>query len=119
MVLLHGWPGSPLEFLDILDITRAKYSADQLPYTFIVPSLPGYGYSTGPSLQRPSTCDSIAYAVDKLMVGLGYGDGYIAHGGDIGSFIARVLAAHYPACKAAHSMSQAQHASVGAPADDE
>jgi hypothetical protein len=35
------------------------------------------------------------------MVGLGF-DAYIAQGGDIGSFITRVLAVRSPHCKAAH-----------------
>ena len=105
VVLLHGWPGSPLEFLDMLDLARTKYLPDQLPYSFIVPSLPGYGFYSGPSSQTRSTCDTIAYAVNKLMMGLGYVDGYVAHGGDIGSFVARVLAARYPSCKAAHGTS--------------
>ena len=102
IVLLHGWPGSPLEFLDMLDLARTQYKPDQLPYTFIVPSLPGYGFSAGPSLTEESNCESMAYAIDKLMVGLGFGKGYVAQGGDIGSFVARILAARYEACKAVH-----------------
>jgi microsomal epoxide hydrolase len=104
--MLHGWPGSPLEFLEMLDLLRKTCSPEELPYTIIVPSLPGYGFSSGPSLRRESTSDTIAYIVDQLMVGLGYGKGYIAHGGDIGSLVARVLAAKYPACKAAHGKFQ-------------
>jgi microsomal epoxide hydrolase len=106
VVLLHGWPGSPLEFLDMLDLLRDRYTSEELPYTIIVPSLPGYGFSSGPSLQTPSSSDTIAYAVNQLMVGLGHGEGYIAHGGDIGSLVARVLAAKYPACEAAHGTFQ-------------
>lgn len=103
VVLLHGWPGSPLEFLGLLENARAKYGTDELPYTFIVPSLPGYGFSSGPSLQTESTCESMAEVINSLMLGLGFGSGYIAQGGDIGSFVARILAARHGACKAAHS----------------
>jgi microsomal epoxide hydrolase len=77
--------GSPLEFLDLLDLAKAKYSDSDLPYTFIVPSLPGYGFSSV-STKASGTCESIAFLVDQLMVGLGFGDGYIAQGGDIGEF---------------------------------
>ena len=42
--------------------------------------------------------------MDKLMKGLGLGDGYIAQGGDIGSFVARVLYTTDESCKAIHSM---------------
>ena len=36
------------------------------------------------------------------MVGLGFGSGYIAQGGDIGSFVSRELAAKYDGCKGMH-----------------
>ena len=36
------------------------------------------------------------------MIGLGFGSGYIAHGGEIGSFLSRILAVRYDACKAIH-----------------
>lgn len=42
--------------------------------------------------------------MDKLMKGLGLGSGYIAQGGDIGSFVARVLYTTDESCKAIHSM---------------
>jgi len=84
IVLLHGWPGSPLEFLGLLDVARNKYSEDDLPYTLIVPSLPGYGFSSSPSTKTMGTCESIAYVTDQLMVGLGFGGRYVAQGGDLG-----------------------------------
>lgn len=46
-----------------------------------------------------------SYIIDKLMVGLGFGDGYIAQGGDVGSFICRVLGATSESCKAVHCKS--------------
>lgn len=104
VVLCHGWPGSPLEFLDLLDLARNKYSESELPYTFIVPSLPGYGFSGGPGLQSAPSSGLAAVVVNSLMVGLGFGAGYVAQGGDIGSFVARRLSAEYESCKAAHSM---------------
>ena len=98
----HGWPGSFLEFLGVLDEFRGKYSEDDLPFNIIVPSLPGYGYSNGPPLDKDFTVEDASSVLNKLMVGLGYGDGYIAQGGDIGSFISRVLAVTYDSCKTAH-----------------
>jgi len=102
VVLLHGWPGSFLEFVDLLDHARGLYKPEELPYSFIVPSLPGYGFSSNYSSQNMSNCESMAYAVEQLMVGLGFGDGYVAQGGDIGSFVARILAARHSA-RAVHS----------------
>ncbi|KAK5703892.1 hypothetical protein LTR97_002905 [Elasticomyces elasticus] len=102
LTLLHGWPGSFLEFLGTLDVLREKYTPEDLPFHVIVPSLPGYGYSNGPPLDKDFDVQGIARMVDKLMVGLGFGDGYISQGGDIGSFVSRVLAVNAEACKAVH-----------------
>jgi microsomal epoxide hydrolase len=79
-----------------------------MPYTFIVPSLPGYGFSSGPSIERQSTCESMAHAIEQLMVGIGFGTGYVAQGGDIGSFVARILAARHSA-RAVHSIVVIEH----------
>lgn len=102
LLLLHGWPGSFLEFLSVCEILRKKYSPEDLPFHVIVPSLPGYGYSDGPPLDRDYTVEDIARVMDSLMRGLGFGSGYVSQGGDIGSFITRVLGAKYDSCKAAH-----------------
>ncbi|PLB52744.1 putative epoxide hydrolase [Aspergillus steynii IBT 23096] len=102
VVLLHGWPGSFLEFLPMLDLFRDQYTPRTLPYHFIVPSLPGYAFSSGPPLDRNYTNEDVARVVDRLMKGLGFESGYVAQGGDIGSMISRVLAVDYDSCKAAH-----------------
>ena len=104
IALLHGWPGSIFEFLSALEILKGKYSEDELPYHVIVPSLPGYGYSSGPPLDRDYKTEDIARNIDSLMKGLGFADGYISQGGDIGSFVTRVLGKdEYTSCKAVHS----------------
>ncbi|EME83297.1 uncharacterized protein MYCFIDRAFT_52339 [Pseudocercospora fijiensis CIRAD86] len=102
LLVFHGWPGSILEFIDTLDLLRKKYSEDDLPFHIITPSLPGYGYTNGPPLDRNTTTEDIAAVLDRFMIGLGFGDGYIAQGGDIGSFLTRIIAVTSPACKAAH-----------------
>lgn len=102
LLLLHGWPGSPLEFLGALSVLMEKYTPDTLPYHIVVPSLPGYAYSSGPPLDRNFDTEGIARVVDRLMVGLGFGSGYITQGGDIGSFVSRVLAVRMESCLAAH-----------------
>ena len=102
LVFLHGWPGSFLEFLGILDVLKSKYKPHELPYHVVVPSLPGYAYSTGPPLGKNWVMQDMARIVDKLMVGLGFGSGYVSQGGDIGATVARILAVKHPACKAMH-----------------
>lgn len=99
---LHGWPGSICEFLDMLDLIKAKYSPQDLPYHIIVPSLPGYAYSGGPPMHMDYGIDIAAGAINNLMVGLGFGSGYLTQGGDLGSFMSRVLALTYDACKGMH-----------------
>lgn len=106
LLLLHGWPGSFLEFLDVLDILKGKYGPGELPFHVVVPSLPGYGYSSGPPLDRDFKCEDIAGVMDKLMVGLGFGDGYVTQGGDIGSFVSRILGKISTSCKAVHRKSK-------------
>jgi microsomal epoxide hydrolase len=100
--LLHGWPGSFLEFLHFLNLAKSKYSPKDLAYHYIVPSLPGYTFSGGPSVKTEWNNEDMAYVMNDLMVGLGFGSGYIAHGGDIGSFLSRIMAVRYDACKAIH-----------------
>ena len=88
--------------MDILDILKNKYSAKDLPYHVIVASLPGYAYSSGPPLEKDYGVDIAAGALHNLMIGLGFGSGYLAHGGDLGSFMSRILATKYEACKGMH-----------------
>lgn len=100
LTFLHGWPGSFLEFLGVLDYFRSKYQPAELPFHIVVPSLPGYTLSSGPPTDRDFKVQDIANVIDKLMTGLGF-EGYVAQGGDIGSYTCRALS-KYPACKAVH-----------------
>ncbi|KJZ76401.1 hypothetical protein HIM_04130 [Hirsutella minnesotensis 3608] len=102
VVFLHGWPSSFCEFLDMLDMIKSRYTPKDLPYHIVVPSLPGYAYSSGPPLDREYGIDKAAGVINKLMIGLGFGSGYLAQGGDLGSFISRLLAMNYEACKGMH-----------------
>lgn len=101
IAFFHGWPGSILEFLSVLDLLRKKYNENDLPYHVIVPSVPGYGYSSGPPLDRRYKTEDAVRVLDQLMTGLGL-SGYLTQGGDIGSFISRLLGAQYDSCKAVH-----------------
>ncbi|XXG96447.1 hypothetical protein Hte_002730 [Hypoxylon texense] len=102
ILMLHGWPGSFLEFLPILKLLKAKYTPQTLPYHIVVPSLPGYAYSSPPPLHRDFKLENCAEIMDKLMVGLGFSDGYVVQGGDVGSTVARILGAAQPRAKAVH-----------------
>jgi len=100
--MLHGWPGSFLEFLPALDILRESFNPSTLPYHIIVPSLVGYAFSSGPSTTSNTRITETAWAINSLMVGLGFGNGYVAQGGDIGSYVARILGSKFSEYKAVH-----------------
>lgn len=85
--------------MPIFQLLKDKYTPETLPYHVIVPSLPGYAFSSGPRLDKDFGVEDAARILDRLMSMLGFGDGYIAQGGDIGSRVARSLAATYPGCK--------------------
>ncbi|KAK3701225.1 hypothetical protein LTR37_015604 [Vermiconidia calcicola] len=102
IAFFHGWPGSITEFLDLMDILRKRHSPKDLPYHVIVPSLPGYAYSSGPPQDQDYGIEIATGAMNNLMVGLGFGSGYLAQGGDIGSFVSRILAVGYDSCKGMH-----------------
>lgn len=102
VIFMHGWPGSFLEFLPMLDLLRTKYTPETLPFHAVVPSLPGYGLSSGPTTTADFTSVNAARVLNSLMVQLGFGRGYVAQGGDVGYFLARRMSATHDECKALH-----------------
>ncbi|CAK7236593.1 hypothetical protein SBRCBS47491_009690 [Sporothrix bragantina] len=102
ILCLHGWPGCFVEFLPILEMLRTKYTSATLPYHVIVPSLPGYAFSSPPPVDRNINSDGAARILNELMELLGF-DSYVIQGGDLGGRIGRIVAANYrESCKAIH-----------------
>ena len=104
LLLMHGWPGSIVEFLDIIEKLShpEKFGGDQNDsFDLIVPSLPGFGFSGSPT--KPIGPRKMAEILNKLMIeNLGYKD-YVAQGGDWGATIANWLGYdHAKHCKAIH-----------------
>jgi pimeloyl-ACP methyl ester carboxylesterase len=92
LVLTHGWPGSVLEFLDVLGpLTdpRAHGGDPADAFDVVAPSLPGYGWTDKPTTTGWGIT-RIARAWDALMVSLGY-QRYGAQGGDWGSAVSGAL----------------------------
>ncbi|GAB3133039.1 epoxide hydrolase family protein [Amycolatopsis sp. NPDC004378] len=90
LVLTHGWPGSVVEFLDVVGplTDPAKYGGDPADaFHVVAPSLPGFGWSDKPALKIPR----VAELFDLLMQELGY-ERYGAQGGDWGAAITNSLA---------------------------
>ncbi|TIA61200.1 alpha/beta-hydrolase [Aureobasidium pullulans] len=84
----------------MLTVIKKQYpNPEDLPYHIIVPSLPGYAFSSSPPIDRDFKADDMAPVMNALMVALGFGSGYIAQGGDLGSFIARQLGVENEECK--------------------
>ena len=94
LILTHGWPGSVLEFLDVM----APLSED---YHLVIPSLPGYGFSGKPAEAKWSV-EHIAAGWNALMLSLGY-PRYFAQGGDWGSAVTCAIGAnHADTCAGIH-----------------
>ena len=88
LVLTHGWPGSIVEFLDVIGplTDPAAHGGDPADaFDLVVPSLPGYGFS-GPTSEPGWSNYRIAAAWAELMGRLGY-ERYGAVGNDAGSMI--------------------------------
>ena len=104
LLLMHGWPGSVIEFLHIIEKLAhpEKFGGkEEDAFDVIVPSLPGFGFSGSPS--RPIGPRKMSEFLNKLMINnLGYKN-YIAQGGDWGATICNWLAYdHFKTCKAIH-----------------
>ncbi|WP_433205256.1 epoxide hydrolase family protein [Nocardia sp. CA-107356] len=93
LLLLHGWPSSVLDFLDVIgSLTDPKASGHtEVPaFHLVIPSLPGHGFS-GPITEAGWHDGRVAAALAELMARLGY-DRYGVQGGDHGAFLAPRLA---------------------------
>ncbi|HKB46714.1 MAG TPA: epoxide hydrolase [Ktedonobacterales bacterium] len=92
LILTHGWPGSIVEFLEVigpLADPRAHGGDPADAFDVVVPSLPGYGFS-GPTHDAGWTTARVARAWAELMRRLGY-QRYGAQGGDWGAFVSPEL----------------------------
>lgn len=94
LLLTHGWPGSILEFRDLIGpLTDPQSHGGDAADAFhlVIPALPGFGFSdkpTGPGWGVGRT----AAAWGQLMQRLGYGDRWMAQGGDWGAAVTTALA---------------------------
>ena len=92
VLMLHGWPGSFLEFEGVIEeLTHPGEESGTAPgLDLIIPSLPGYGFSDPPTVPGWGV-RKVARALDALMrEGLGI-PAYNVQGGDWGSLVARAL----------------------------
>lgn len=89
LILTHGWPGSVVEFVDVIDELADPKDPGAPAFHVVVPSLPGFGFSDKPATTGWGA-GKIAAAWVELMGRLGYSR-FAAHGGDWGGVITAVL----------------------------
>lgn len=91
LILMHGWPSSILEFLDIIP-TLAEPPAGEPAFHVVVASLPGNTWST---VRPGTTVPDIARQMAGMMARLGY-DRFMIQGGNWGSPIGVEIARQFP-----------------------
>ncbi|WP_043666772.1 epoxide hydrolase family protein [Streptomyces xylophagus] len=97
LIITHGWPGSIVEFVDIVGLLTdpAAHGGDPADaFHVVVPSIPGFGLS-GPPADTGWEAGRIADAWAELMRRLGY-ERFGAQGGDWGAAISRGLGRAHP-----------------------
>jgi pimeloyl-ACP methyl ester carboxylesterase len=105
LIITHGWPGSIIEQLKIIDpLTNPTAHGGSASEAFhvVIPSMPGYGFSGKPTTSGWDPAH-IARAWVALMKRLGYTK-FVAQGGDWGAIITDVMATQgHPELLAIHS----------------
>jgi pimeloyl-ACP methyl ester carboxylesterase len=108
LILTHGWPGSVVEFLPMIETLRETYD-------LVIPSLPGFGLS-GPTREKGWGPRRIAAAWAELMRRLGYSR-YGAVGNDWGTFVSFELGRIAPHAVVGVHVTQIFSGPSGDPAD--
>jgi len=88
LLLIHGWPGSFYEFSQVIDLLTNPEDASKQAFHCIVPSLPGFCFSSRPP--KGQTLKDVAGMFHILMTRLGY-EAYCVQAGDWGQWVGREL----------------------------
>lgn len=89
LLLLHGWPGSFVQMLDLNDLLDAEFAE----FEVVIASLPGFGFSGAP--RRPGMSErGAAVLMHDVMAALGHRR-YAVHGSDFGAGVAQEMAIAY------------------------
>ena len=98
LIITHGWPGSVIEMLDIVDllINPIAHGADAGDaFDLVIPSIPGYGLSGKPIELGWNPPIRVSKAWAELMSRLGYTE-YVAQGGDVGAAVTHGMGEQAP-----------------------
>jgi pimeloyl-ACP methyl ester carboxylesterase len=95
LILTHGWPSTFAEYLALVPLLTEPeaHGIDGPAFDVVIPSLPGYGFSTRPAHVNYRQIGTLWH---QLMRGLGY-ERYGACGGDFGAGVATFMALDDPA----------------------
>ena len=88
LVITHGWPGSVIEFMGVIEALANPEDGRQA-FHVVAPSLPGFGFSGKPR-HTGWGVEKIGRAWGELMARLGY-DRWVAQGGDWGSAVTTAI----------------------------
>nr|XP_046470969.1 juvenile hormone epoxide hydrolase 1-like [Neodiprion pinetum] len=94
LLLVHGWPGSVVEFQKIIPLLTTPRSNNDFVFEVIAPSLPGYGFSD--AAIRPGLGNAqMSVVLKNLMSRLGF-EKFYTQGGDWGSLITANMGVLFP-----------------------
>ncbi len=88
LVITHGWPGSVIEVMGVIEALANPEDGGQA-FHVVAPSLPGFGFSGKPK-HTGWGVEKIGRAWGELMARLGY-DRWVAQGGDWGSAVTTAI----------------------------
>lgn len=91
--------GTFMDFFRVIEALRIRHTPENLPFNVIVPSLPGFAFSSPPPYHKDCTVEDVARLMNKLVLLLNSKTKYIAHGSDIGGRVALTMAAEYSECQ--------------------
>jgi len=94
LILLHGWPGSIVEFYDFIPLLTTVSKDRDYVFEVIAPSLPGYGFSD-PAAKQGLHYGEMAIIFRNLMLRLGK-QRFFVQGGDWGAAIGASMTTFFP-----------------------
>ncbi|KAJ8730613.1 hypothetical protein PYW08_002026 [Mythimna loreyi] len=94
LLMLHGWPGSVLEFYEVIPLITGYCEHNDFAVEVIVASLPGFGFSDGATRPGFGTLE-ISGVLKNFMHRLGYEKFYV-QGGDMGAMTLNQMVTLYP-----------------------
>jgi pimeloyl-ACP methyl ester carboxylesterase len=120
LLITHGWPGSVIEFMGVIE-ALANPPVGEQAFDVVAPSLPGFGFSAKPT-ETGWGVPKIGLAWIELMRRLGY-QRWVAQGGDWGAIVTTAIGMIRPAaCLGIHlnmPFARPQPADLADPAPDE